>query len=436
MAQQKQKTSFLSRRQHLIEKIKAQHPHITKGCVLVISNFECERLEFRAESSFYYLTGIQEPAAFLLIDLDGKTDLYLPSYATKRAEWIANPLILESVLPADMGIEKLLPLGETVKGYSFPLLFSQGSVKNLIERMNSYINAGGTVFTLKDEKPTHYVEQKVTLERLISVVPKLGEHLVDISPLVAHMRRKKSHDEIELMYKAVEVTVVAQEGAAASLEESSKEYEIQAGIEYIFRESGARPAFPTIVATGSNSVILHYTPSGRAMRNGELVLVDIGAEVGMYCADITRTYPVSGAFTKRQKEVYQAVLDTQEYVASLAAPGYWIRNDAQKDKSLHHLALSFLEKKGYGRYFAHNIGHFLGLDVHDVGDINQPLEQGDVITIEPGIYIPEEKLGIRIEDDYWIIKDGCICLSQDLPKDIDSIEALASIDLLSEDEDE
>lgn len=436
MTQQKQRVTFLTRRQHLLEKLKAQYPHISKGLVVLSANFECEREEFRQESSFYYLTGIQEPAAFLVMDMDGKSDVYLPAYSTKRSAWVSNPLTLESVVSPESGFNKLLPLGDTVKGYKFPLLFTAESVKYLVERMSALLAAGGTIFTLKDQKPTHYVEQKIAFERLGKALPSLCEHTEDISPLVAQMRRKKSHDEIELLYKAVEVTVVGQEGAAASLEEGSKEYEIQAGVEYIFRESGARPAFPSIVATGNNSVILHYTPTSRTMKKGELVLVDIGAEVGQYCADITRTYPVSGVFTKRQKEVYQVVLDTQEYIASIAAPGYWIKNDGHKDKSLHHLAVAFLERKGYARYFAHNIGHFLGLDVHDVGDVHSPLEQGDVITIEPGIYIPEEGLGIRIEDDYWIIKDGCICLSQDLPKDIDSVEAMASVDLLSDDEED
>ena len=155
------------------------------------------------------------------------------------------------------------------------------------------------------------------------------------------------------------------------------------------------------------------------------MVVDVGAEYDYYCADLTRTYPVSGSFTKRQKELYNLVLDTQEYVAKLAKPGMWLSNKEKPEKSLHHLAKKFLDDRGgYGKYFVHGIGHFLGMDVHDVGDIKEPLQDGDVFTLEPGIYIPEENIGIRIEDNYWIAKDGAVCLSESLPKKPDEIEAM------------
>jgi Xaa-Pro aminopeptidase len=116
------------------------------------------------------------------------------------------------------------------------------------------------------------------------------------------------------------------------------------------------------------------------------------------------------------------VLATQEHVASLAKPGMWLKNKDKQDQSLHHLAVKFLAKHGYDKYFPHGIGHYLGLDVHDVGDYATPLQEGDVITIEPGIYIPAENIGIRIEDNYWITKDGAVCLSENLPKEIADIE--------------
>ena len=188
--------------------------------------------------------------------------------------------------------------------------------------------------------------------------------------------------------------------------------------------SHARLAFPSVVATGKNGTILHYSDNNGLIKNGDLVLVDIGAELHNYCADITRTYPVSGTFTKRQKELYNLVLETQEYVAALAKPGMWLKNPKNPDKSLYHLAHAFLTKRGYADYFPHGIGHFLGLNVHDVGDYAVPLHEGDVITIEPGIYIPQEGIGIRIEDNYWIAKDGAICLSEDMPKTAEEIEAV------------
>jgi Xaa-Pro aminopeptidase len=184
----------------------------------------------------------------------------------------------------------------------------------------------------------------------------------------------------------------------------------------------ARPAFPSIVASGKNGTVLHYNENKGALKDGELVVIDIGAELENYCADLTRTYPVSGSFTKRQKELYTLVLETQTYVAEQAKPGIWLKNPDKPDQSLHHLAYKFLEKRGYAKYFPHGIGHYLGLDVHDVGSYSEPLHEGDVITIEPGIYIPEESIGIRIEDNYWITKNGSVCLSENLPKEVEDIE--------------
>ena len=188
--------------------------------------------------------------------------------------------------------------------------------------------------------------------------------------------------------------------------------------------SCASRAFSSIVASGQNGAILHYTAQDTTMHDGDLVVVDIGARYNYYCADLTRTYPVSGKFTVQQRKLYDVVLETQEYIADIAKPGYWLKNDKRQEKSLHHLACAFLKGHGYDQYFSHNIGHYLGLDVHDVGSYEEPLQEGDVITIEPGIYIPEEQIGIRIEDNYWIVKGGVICLSEQLPKRPKEIEKL------------
>jgi Xaa-Pro aminopeptidase len=221
--------------------------------------------------------------------------------------------------------------------------------------------------------------------------------------------------------------VLAQEAAARSIEQDQLECEVQASLEYIFTASGASAAFPSIVGSGKNSTILHYTVNSALLKNGDLVVVDIGAQYNQYCADITRTYPVSGSFTKRQREIYTIVLETQEYIAELAKPGYWLNNKNHPEKSLHHLAKAYLAKRGgYDKYMPHGIGHYLGLDVHDVGDYSRPLQEGDVFTIEPGIYIPAENIGVRIEDDYWMVKDGVVCLTEQLVKKPEDIEALMS----------
>ena len=246
--------------------------------------------------------------------------------------------------------------------------------------------------------------------------------MIDISDIVAECRRTKSQEESEHIYNAIDCTMAARE--AQLIDVDKFEHEVEAGIEFVYIQSGGRAAFPSIVASGKNATILHYNANDSLMKKGDLVIVDIGAEIDYYCADLTRTYPVSGIFTKRQKELYNIVLETQEYIENLAKPGYWLFNKNEQEKSLHHLAYEFLDKIGYSKYFTHNLGHFLGMDVHDIGDYSKPLKEGDVITIEPGIYIPEENIGIRIEDNYWIIKDGVMCLSQDLPKDPNLIEEM------------
>ena len=171
------------------------------------------------------------------------------------------------------------------------------------------------------------------------------------------------------------------------------------------------------------------------MNQGDVVVIDIGASYKRYCADVSRTYPVSGVFTQRQKELYDIVLETQEYIAAFAKPGMWLNNAEEPSKSLNHLAREFLkERGGYDTYFPHGIGHFVGLDVHDVGDSKIPLSKGDIITIEPGIYIPEERIGIRIEDMYWIVEGEAVCLSDSFPKTTIEIEELMRHNLVKDQE--
>jgi Xaa-Pro aminopeptidase len=200
---------------------------------------------------------------------------------------------------------------------------------------------------------------------------------------------------------------------------------MQAALEYVFTEHGATCAYPSIVAGGVRGTILHYDKNNHRLNKGDLVVLDAGARYGYYSADLTRTYPVSGTFTQEQKDLYEIVLATQEIVAEAAKPGVWLFNKDEQEASLHHIGYNFLKKYGYEKYFIHGIGHFLGLDVHDVGDRSELLQEGDVITIEPGIYIPEKNMGIRIEDNYWIVDQTTpVCLSEALPKTILGVEEM------------
>ncbi len=413
---------FKSRRERLAESIKKKYADASKGIILLLGAFESKN-SFRQESSFYYFTGIQEPASALTIDLQpAKTLLYVPNFGNERQKWMSS-----TILPGQserFGFDEIRPLGEQSAGYQCHPFFSKNEYAELIAHIQQAVAEKRAIFTLNPSTSAGYVEQRFILMRMMQMVPGLAERLVDISAEVAQLRRSKSQAEIECLYQAIDVTVDAHDAAARAISPGKKECEIQALIEYMFTVRGCSTAFPSIVATGKNATILHYHDNSASLANGELMVVDVGASYRYYNADLTRTYPVSGTFSKRQRELYMIVLETQEFIAQLAKPGFWVSNKDVPEKSLYHRALAFLKEKGYERYFTHGIGHYLGLDVHDVGSYTEPLKSGDVITIEPGIYIPEEKIGIRIEDNYWIVEDGAICLSEDLPKSPEDIELM------------
>ncbi len=409
------------RAKDLLADIKEKHPD-KEGVVVLFAGFEGEEHRFVQESSFYYYTGLHEPSVVFVMDMQGKTTLYVPNCMNERSKWVVAPLELTDGYAKKIGVNEIKLLGTTCAGYQMHPFFPQSEYENLLQDLKQKIGSDGVLYTLSPNAPYGYIEQRLILQRLQSFGFK--QEIIDISPIVADMRRTKDMYEIEQMYKAVDITCLAQDAAAKTIADGQTEAEVQASLEYIITGSQAEPSFPSIVGSGKNAAILHYTENDGTMQNGDLVVIDIGARYNNYCADITRTYPVSGTFTPRQKEVYNIVLETQEYIAEKAKAGIWLSNADKPDESLNHLARKFITEKGYGDYFPHGIGHFLGLDVHDVGDYKKPLKVGDVITIEPGIYIPEENIGIRIEDDYWIVKDGAMCLSEGLPKSVKEIESM------------
>lgn len=424
MDSMKEAELYTIRRKELVQFVREQHPEIRSGIILLFAGFENDRTRFRQDSSFYYLTGITEPGVVLAIDLEGTSTLYLPHFAKQnRAQWTGTLLSATEEDVLKIGVDEIKELGHVCKGYKACLYPSHQEYEGLLELFSKERKKKGTIFTLCPEDSPSYCWQRLLLGHINSLMPGFSKMLVDIFPIIEGMRRKKDLHEIEQLYKAAEITMLAHEAATQAIVPDVNEREVQASLEYMITGSGAECAFPSIVASGQRGTILHYLDNKAVMKDGELVIVDIGADYNYYCADITRTYPVSGFFTKRQRELYEIVLETQEYIASIAKPGYWLFNDNQPDKSLNHLAKEFLKGQGYDEYMLHGIGHFLGLDVHDIGDLKKPLQENDVITIEPGIYIPQEKLGIRIEDDYWVVKDGVICLSESLPKKPDEIES-------------
>ena len=403
----------------LREAVKKAHPG-KKGVILLFAGFESERHVFRQDSSFYYMTGLEEPAVVMALDLESQTVLYVPHYSTSRNQWVSSMIESTGQELAQYGIDEIKKLGHFCKGYSLAPACVPSEYEYLTNMLETVVSDGGVIFTIYPQDS--FSEETLVVDRLFLPKPHLRNALADISPLVYALRRTKSQAELEIIYSAIECTMEAHDAAAGRIEPGLYEYQIQAAIEFLYKETGASAAFPSIVGSGKNSTVLHYIKNNSIMNKGDLVVIDIGAEVDYYCADITRTYPVSGTYSKRQREIYNIVLQTQRYIETVAKPGYWIRNKDQPEKSLQHLTLAYLKEQGYDKFFNHGVSHFLGLDVHDVGNYAEPLKEGDVITIEPGIYLPEENLGVRIEDNYWVTAQGVVCMSEELPKDTYEIE--------------
>jgi Xaa-Pro aminopeptidase len=359
-------TEYKGRRDRLAARI--------KGNVLVLrAAAEQELVKYQQERNFYYLTGFDQPDAILLLDAASdppREILFLPERKPAAERWTGP---------------KLGPGPEAERATGFATVLPTSEFDSALKKISDHARA---VYGLKEAEKD-----------------------------IAYLRQVKSPTEIALLEKAIEITLKAEQAAARAIGPGVMEYEVQAALEYEFTRNGAeRPGFPSIVGSGPFSTILHYNDSTRRMLAGDVVVVDIGAEYGGYSGDVTRTYPVSGKFSPRQREIYQIVLDAQRAAIEKVKPGARISD-------IHNAAMSYIRSKGYEKYFIHGTSHHIGLDVHDVGETSRPFEPNMVITAEPGIYIPEEQLGIRIEDDVLVTPTGHRVLSN-FPKEISEIEAL------------
>jgi Xaa-Pro aminopeptidase len=242
-----------------------------------------------------------------------------------------------------------------------------------------------------------------------------GVTIEDRSDVIVKMRAVKSRNETALIQQAIDITATGFEAMMRAAKPGANEFDVQETIEHAYRTAGARStAFPTIAGSGINSTVLHYRANERELADGDMMCVDSGAVFGGYAADITRTVPVNGKFTARQREVYEVVLKAELAAIKATKAGVTL---AQIDA----VARKIINQAGYGDYFIHSIGHHLGLETHDASP-EAPLKTGAVVTIEPGIYIPDEAIGIRIEDDILVTKDGPKNLSAKIPKTTGGIE--------------
>ena len=256
--------------------------------------------------------------------------------------------------------------------------------------------------------------------------------------IMKNLRSIKSKEEIEVVQKAIDITDVAFRRLLKFIKPGVNEYEIEAEIYHSFLSQRATgPAYGSIIASGDNARTLHYVSNNAACKDGELILMDFGAEYGNYCADLTRTVPVNGKFSKRQKTVYNACLHLHNYAKSILKPGISIVDYTEKvgeEATQQFIKIGLLtkaqvknedaENRAYRKYLYHGISHHLGIDVHDLGTRTGPVKAGMLFTIEPGIYIEEEQMGIRIENNFWITKNGNIDLMKNIPITVEEIETL------------
>jgi len=353
---------------------------------------------FFQEPNFYYLSGWKQPGATLLIDPERQI-LFLPHH-NAEFEKFHGP----QAAPEDSGVREVAGF-DTV----LPLERFENELHASLERWPALYTAG-------DEGRA----------RLRPFAPL--RDVQDAQTALAHLRMQKSPAEIALLERAVAVTIAAHRAAWKQAAAGKYEYQIAAAAQAVYLDAGCeRSAYPPIVGSGPNAIYLHYVRNERRMLAGELVLMDAGAECAGYTADVTRTIPVSGRFSARQRELYEIVLGAEKAAIAAVKPGMTIGSTTPH--SLSQVARDYLDAHGkdwhgepLGKYLTHGISHHIGLEVHDAADAGEPLEAGMVISVEPGIYIPEENIGIRIEDEVLVTGDGAKVLTAALPREAADIE--------------
>lgn len=370
-----------------------------------------EAYTFHQDRSFWYLTGINEPDVVLVIDKD-KEYLIVPERESIR-EAFDGAVDLES-LTATSGIKEIVGVKEGWKRLEMRLKKVQ-HVATLASQP-AYLDSWG-MYT----NPA-----RASLIRRIKEANSHAE-LLDLRQHLAKMRMVKQPIEIATIQQAIDTTLETLKDVTkpAVLAKYGFEYELEADITRGFRKRGASGhAFDPIVASGQRACTLHNVANNHALASDELVVLDVGAEMCNYAADITRTKSLGGKPSRRQEQVFNAVLEAQQYAYDLLKPGVVLREYEKQmeqflGEKLRELGLiKTIDKEAVRQYFPHATSHFLGLDVHDVGDYDQPLEPNTVLTVEPGIYIPEENIGIRLEDDIIITESGNNILSAKLPSQL------------------
>jgi Xaa-Pro aminopeptidase len=391
---------------------------------------------FRQDSDFYYLTGFEEPESIAVIApaRETKYTMFLRPRDPEREIWDGRRAGIEGA-KSEYGAQEAF------------------SISEFAERLEEILDGAESLYYRLGVHPDldEMIIRKITSMRTFNRKPiQFPTTIIDPATIVHEMRVLKSAEEIDIMQRAADIAAEAHVEAMKAVRPGMKEYQVEALIEQIFRQKGAAaPAYTSIVGAGANATVLHYINNDGELRDGELLLVDAGAEYKGYASDITRTYPISGKFSKAQREIYDLVLEAQMSCVEMVRPG--VTHEQLKNHSIEILTAGMvrlgllkgepeelIKEDKYKQFYMHGLGHMLGIDVHDVGRYyfdkeSRALEPGVVMTVEPGLYvapdtkdIPEQYLGIgvRIEDDVLCTQNGPRVLTNKVPKDAGEIEAL------------
>ncbi|MCB2290332.1 aminopeptidase P family protein [Clostridium sp. CS001] len=373
-----------------------------------------ETYAFTPNRNFYYLTGIdREKMILMLVKRNGKVEetLFIEKNDPIMARWVGEKMSEKEVREIS-GIEKTKFIEEFEE--TLGLILDRTEIESL------YLDLERQQFNMSASTPQRFANAVV--ERY----PYL--RINNIYHEIASLRLIKSEEEIELIREAIDITDKGIKALMKNSKAGMREYELEAYFDLILKSNGVKEyAFHTIAACGKNATILHYSENDSELEDGKLVLFDLGAQYKYYNADISRTFPVNGKFAERQKQIYNVVLRAQEAVTAIAKPGilFSVLNEtAKKVLAEGCKELGLIKEDGeLSKYYFHGVSHYLGLDTHDVGSRDVELKPGMVFTNEPGLYIEEENIGIRIEDDILITEDGCENLSKQIIKTVEEIEA-------------
>ncbi len=379
-------------------------------------------MPFRQDNNFYYLTGIEMPDAILLLDgFTRRSILFLPPMDEEKEKWEGPRLFAGPEARSKTGMDQVLEVAQ------FEAELEKR--KSKLEVLYTPFSPQETAATSRDRALIHESARRTNpwdggKNRGAAFESNLRAKLDsldvrDLAPILDDMRRMKDAREIKYLRESARIAALGLKEAIRSAEPGMYEYQLAAVAEFVFLWHGAQGyAFFPIVGSGPNSCVLHYYKNRRRMQSGDIVVMDFGADYRYYQSDITRTFPVSGRFSEEQARIYRIVLEAQKAALEKVRPG------ATFD-SIGDAAKAVLKRHDCAQYLTHGVSHYLGMSTHDVGK-REPFEPGVVITVEPGVYIPEKNLGVRIEDIVLVTENGYEVLSGHVPKQIGEIEKLMS----------